>query len=250
MVAVQENGKGIGGIETRPFGEVRTGYTSFLEGDVLFAKITPCMQNGKHAVVRDLIDGVGFGSTEFHIVRPGSSILADWVHAYLIQPDVLAMAEAHFTGTVGQQRVPPSFLTELVIPLPPLPEQRRIAALLTEQMAAVERARAAAEAQLGAATALKAACLREVFESEEAMTWQWYSLGAASTVTGGIQKTPQRKPTSFHRPFLTVRNVQRGALDLTNVEQFEVTPEELARYRLEPGDILLKSAKGNKGVIA
>ena len=54
----------------KPFGQIKKGYTFFTEGDVLFAKITPCMQNGKHAVARNLLGGVGFGSTEFHVLRP------------------------------------------------------------------------------------------------------------------------------------------------------------------------------------
>ncbi|HEY3227631.1 MAG TPA: restriction endonuclease subunit S, partial [Roseiflexaceae bacterium] len=152
--------------ELRPFAEVRKGYTYFVEGDVLFAKITPCMQNGKHAIARELLGGVGFGSTEFHVIRPGSQIIAEWVHQFVRQPWVLKAATAHFTGAVGQQRVPSEFLANLEIPLPPLPEQRRIAALLAEQMAAVERARASAEARLEAARALPAALLRQVFESE------------------------------------------------------------------------------------
>lgn len=70
MSAVEEAGRGISHPEQKPFREVKRGYTSFGEGDVLFAKITPCMQNGKHAIARNLIDGVGFGSTEFHVLRP------------------------------------------------------------------------------------------------------------------------------------------------------------------------------------
>jgi type I restriction enzyme S subunit len=177
MPAVAEEGKGIIAPLLRPYAEIRTGFTYFAEGDVLFAKITPCMQNGKHAIARDLADGIGFGSTEFHVVRPGARVLAEWVHAYLIQPDVLAKAAQQFTGTVGQQRVPQTFLAELLLPLPPLPEQRRIAAILAEQMAAVERARVAAVAQLDAARELPAAHLRAVFEGDEAQGWPMRRLG-------------------------------------------------------------------------
>ena len=109
--------------ETRPLIEVSKGYTYFEEGDVLFAKITPCMQNGKHAIARDLINGMAFGTTEFHVVRPGTRVTADWVHKFLRQPSVLAEATRHFRGAVGQQRVPKEFLVNLSIPLPPLPEQ-------------------------------------------------------------------------------------------------------------------------------
>jgi type I restriction enzyme S subunit len=152
--------------ETKPFGQVRKGYTYFEDGDVLFAKITPCMQNGKHAIAHDLIGGFGFGTTEFHVLRPSPAIIPDWIHLFIRQPQLLENAKAYFTGAVGQQRVPESYLADLEIPLPPVEEQKRIAAILNEQMAAVERARAAAEAQLEAAKALPAALLRRAFAGE------------------------------------------------------------------------------------
>ena len=171
MPAVDEKLGIIARPEIRPYGEVKKGYTCFAEGDVLFAKITPCMQNGKHAVAKNLIDGIGFGSTEFHVIRPGSSIVSEWIHMYVRQPHILEAATAHFTGAVGQQRVPDGFLTSLELPLPPLAEQKRIASILAGEMEAVEKARAAAEAQLDAARALPAAYLRSVFESPEAKKW-------------------------------------------------------------------------------
>jgi type I restriction enzyme S subunit len=157
--------------EIKTYSEVKKGYTFFTEGDVLFAKITPCMQNGKHAIAHNLIDGIGFGSTEFHVLRPTESVSSEWIHFFVRQPSVLKEAMAHFTGAVGQQRVPESFLASLEISLPPLSEQKRIAATLNERMAAVERARAAAEAQLKAAKDLPAAYLRDVFDSTEAKGW-------------------------------------------------------------------------------
>lgn len=78
MSAVEESGKGIARAELKPFAEVRKGYTYFGEGDVIFAKITPCMQNGKHAIARNLTDGIGFGSTEFHVLRAGAEIIPEW----------------------------------------------------------------------------------------------------------------------------------------------------------------------------
>jgi len=152
----------------RPFGEIKKGYTHFENGDVIFAKITPCMQNGKHAVCRDLRGGFGFGSTEFHVLRPGVDLLADYLHLFLRQSDLLDDAERFLTGAVGQQRLPEDYLQELSIPLPPLAEQERMAGRLTKQLAAVERARAAAQARLAAAECLPAAYLREVFEGPEA----------------------------------------------------------------------------------
>ncbi len=163
MVAVDELTGTITVPNLRPFGEVKKGYTYFEEGDILFSKITPCMENGKHTIAHHLIDGIGFGTTEFHVLRPSKLICAEWLHFYLRQPEILHEATIHFTGAVGQQRVPPKFLAELEIPLPPLHEQHRIAALLTEQLAVVEQARKATKVQLAAINDLPAALLRHAF---------------------------------------------------------------------------------------
>jgi type I restriction enzyme S subunit len=163
----------------------------------------------------------------------------------LRQPHVLDKATGHFTGSVGQQRLPDEYLADLTLPLPPLPEQKRIVAVLQEQMTAVERARAAAEARLKAAEALPDAYKRGVFEGASASEWPVENLGEASEVVGGIQKTPDRAAHSNSRPYLTVRNVQRGSLDLSQVEQFEVTPKEVTRLRLLDGDILIVEGNGS-----
>lgn len=163
--------------EQRPYAEVAKGYTFFVEGDVLFAKITPCMQNKKSAVARGLIDGIGFGTTEFHVLRPKTDVLAEWIYYQVRESRFLSLAEANFTGAVGQQRVPASFIEQYSIPLPPLSEQRAIVRHLERDMAKVEQLRAAAERQREAITALSGACLREIFESEEAKGWEHVLLG-------------------------------------------------------------------------
>ena len=152
--------------QDRPYGEIKRGYTYFAEGDVLFSKITPCMQNGKHVIARGLTNGFGFGTTEFHVLRPGDEILPEWIHHFVRRPEFLMEATYHFTGAVGQQRLPPDYLAASKIPLPPLPEQRRIVALLDERLAALDKAVTAARAQLDAINALPAAWLRLAFDGE------------------------------------------------------------------------------------
>jgi type I restriction enzyme S subunit len=166
MEAVDEQTGTILWPQVRPFMDVKRGYTYFAERDVLFSKITPCMQNGKHAIAYDLIDGLGFGTTEFHVIRSSPIITPEWIHLFLRQPRILQAAEAHFTGSVGQQRVPRGFLDALEIPLPPLQEQKRLVAILNEKLAAVEKARAAAQAQLEIINKMPAALLRQAFNGE------------------------------------------------------------------------------------
>ena len=138
----------------------------------------------------------------------------------------------------------PEFLA-IQISLPPLDEQRRIAGRLNEQLAVVEFARKAAEEQLQAARQLRSAYLREVFENEEAKKWERLQLGAVGEIVGGVQKTPNRAPTKFHKPYLTVRNVKEGYLNLSQVERFEVTSGEFERCRLLMGDILIVEGNGS-----
>ena len=105
-------------------GEVSSGYKQFKAGDVIFARITPCMQNGKAAVVENVETVFGYGSTEFHVIRPGGSVLPHWVHAAVRTLRFRAAAARRFTGTAGQQRVPADFLRDAVIPVPRTTEEQ------------------------------------------------------------------------------------------------------------------------------
>lgn len=129
----------------RPLGQVRKGYTVFADDDLLWAKITPCMQNGKSTVVRGLTNGIGFGSTEFHVVRAKERALNGYLGALLSLPKLLYAAQGAFTGSSGHQRVPASFLENLEIPIPPVDVQRRMVAEL--DAARAERDRALADAE-------------------------------------------------------------------------------------------------------
>ncbi len=103
------------------------GYTKFQDGDLLWARITPCMQNGKSAIVKNLKNNRGCGSTEFHIVRVyANSIIPEYLHVLLRQDELLKDAQRYFTGSAGQQRVPASYLSNLVIPVPPISVQEQI----------------------------------------------------------------------------------------------------------------------------
>lgn len=105
-----------------------SGFTRFQEGDLLWAKITPCMQNGKSVVVRDLTNGLGCGSTEFFVIRPRTSQLSiDYLQALLHMKAIRKTAMLYFGGSAGQQRVPINFLENFNVPLPPIEKQEEIA---------------------------------------------------------------------------------------------------------------------------
>lgn len=147
MAAVDEQLGVIGLREERSLAEVSKGYTAFEDGDVLFAKITPCMENGKTALARNLTNGIGRGSTEFYILRPSHRILGEYVYHFVRQTRFREEAKRNFTGTAGQQRVPKSFMENVSVPLPSLEEQRRIVGILN-RVAKIERLRAQAAERL------------------------------------------------------------------------------------------------------
>ena len=112
--------------ETRPICEVQKAYTYFENGDVIVAKITPCMENGKAAFVENLPHKIGFGSTEFHVLRPSKSVLGKYLFYMVWNPFFRYEAEGSMTGSAGQKRVPTKFFERFQIPVPSLDEQRRI----------------------------------------------------------------------------------------------------------------------------
>ena len=138
MAALSESNPKFQFLEERPLGRVRKGFTHFAEGDVLFAKITPCMENGKGAVATGLRNGLGCGTTELHVLRPLGGIDPHYLYRFLAQASVRLRAKEHFTSTAGQARVPTKFVEELEVLLPPVSEQRRIVAKLEKLLAKVD----------------------------------------------------------------------------------------------------------------
>ena len=141
MAALSEVGPAFVDLHERPYGEVRKGFTHFGEGDVLFAKITPCMENGKGAVATGLRNNIGCGTTELHVLRPHAELEALYLYRFLSQQCIRRDAKETFTSSAGQARVPVQFIKDLEIPLPPIAEQKRIVAKVEELLARVNAAR-------------------------------------------------------------------------------------------------------------
>ena len=110
------------------------GYTKFEEGDLLWAKITPCMQNGKSAIARNLKNGVGCGSTEYYVIRPKTKdLLVDYVYLILRHSEVLKAAQGSFGGSAGQQRVSSQYMKSIVVPFPSKDIQQSIVDVVKER---------------------------------------------------------------------------------------------------------------------
>ena len=130
MAAVGENCTGILTRSHRAYGEISRGYRYFEENDVLFAKITPCLQNGKHTLATGLNAGFGFGTTEFHVVRATPNVIPGYLYRVLTRPATIDRCKSQFRGTAGQQRVHPEVLRSIPLLLPPVEEQESIVTLL------------------------------------------------------------------------------------------------------------------------
>lgn len=207
-------------------------------GDVLVATTRPNL----NAVARvgSELDGQ-VASTGFCVLRPREPLLSEFLFLWVQSPafvDALTeLVQGALYPAVTEKQVRAQFIRLLSPAI-----QRQVVGRLSSQLSTLERARAALVTQVEAADAVFDALLRSTFDGA---SWPMVKVGSVAIVSGGIQKTPSRAPLKNHRPFLTVRNVQRGRLDLTAVERFEVTQTELDRYRLSPEDLLVVEGNGS-----
>lgn len=124
MTKVGEHGE-FDASEIKNYSEVKKGFTNFQNGDILFAKITPCMENGKGAIAHNMKNGIGFGSTEFHVLRPDTDkITSEWLYYLTTWKAFRKEAERNMTGSAGQKRVPKTFLENYVVNLPDIDTQK------------------------------------------------------------------------------------------------------------------------------
>ena len=140
MADMSENAMFFDVRSTKRLGEVGPSYTYFKDDDVLVAKVTPCFENGKGGIAKHLHNGIGFGSSEFYVLRPREATTPEWVYLCLASPEFRAWAIPKMTGTGGLQRVPRWAMGEYQIPLPPLETQREIVVELDEERSAVDQA--------------------------------------------------------------------------------------------------------------
>ncbi len=124
--------------EARTLGQVGQGYTYFRNSDVIVAKITPCFENGKGALSGNLVGGIGFGTTELHVLRSNDNVDSRFVFYVTRSHAFRNLGVAMMYGAAGQQRVPENFVQDFRVAFPPLPEQRAIAAFLDRETAALD----------------------------------------------------------------------------------------------------------------
>ena len=148
--------------DTKKWGNIKKGYTHFANGDVGLAKITPCFENAKSCIFRELPNGIGAGTTELHIFRDEfGAVFSEYLLAYLKNPKYIAYGASKMTGSAGQKRVPTDFFMMNPFPLPPLPEQHRIVAKIDHLMALCDSLEQQIDASAAKRTALLNALLHD-----------------------------------------------------------------------------------------
>jgi type I restriction enzyme S subunit len=134
--------------DVRPILSLWNGFTYFRRGDIIVAKITPCFENGKGACLENLPTAIGFGSTEFHVIRPSKAIVTAYLYRLTTLSDFRRLGTDEMTGAAGQQRVPAEFIANFWVPLPSLPEQTAIVEHLDDQTGKIDTAIATARKEI------------------------------------------------------------------------------------------------------
>lgn len=150
--------------ELRKYSEVQKSYTPFIDGDVIFAKVTPCMENGKIAIVDNLKNGIGFGSSEFHVIRPADKLYNKYLFNYLVQARFRNEAQNAMTGAVGLRRVPKQFIENYQFPLPPIDEQHAIVSKIEELLSELDKGKQQLETAQQQLKVYRQAVLKRAFE--------------------------------------------------------------------------------------
>jgi type I restriction enzyme S subunit len=235
MAAVSADGRLVE-VQTRKVGEVKKGFPHFRERDVLVAKITPCFENGKRWLAGSLVNGIGFGSTEFHVLRASGKVLPEWIYYFVSLPEFRRDGQLRMTGTAGQKRVPSSFLEEYRIPVPPLAVQEKTVGVLrrAEQLKEIRE-----QANQLTNKIIQSAYFERFGDPSSTVRWPRKTLAdLCSMIRDGPHKRPEYQSSGV--PFLTVHNISEMGFLLDEV--FYISPEqheELKRRVLpQRGDVL------------
>ena len=267
MEAVGEFG-GLDLTSNRELGEVANGYTYFREGDFLVAKITPCFENGKGALARGLENGIGFGTTELHVLRPTQQLEARFL-AYVAFTDVFRkLGQAEMKGAAGQQRVPDDFVSGFAVPLPRLAEQRVIADFLDRETAKIDVLVAKKERVIELLQEKRTALITQAVTKgldpnvsmkdsgvewlgKIPMHWEVRPLKRVSpALTVGVVVNPSTYVSDEGVPFLYGSDIKEGRIAHETARRMELQQSKaLSKSRLHQGDLVMVRV-GAPGVTA
>jgi len=249
MEALGIQRKEIGATVNRTLSEVQGSYTYFANGDVLLAKITPCFENGKLGIASGLTNGVGFGSSEYIVLRPSACLTANFLYYFLLRDSFRETGARNMTGTAGQKRVTKTYVESSGIPTPPLKEQERIVAVLDEAFEGIDRAEANAVKNKQNAQSLFAGFLQSRFSE----VWKDSRLvklsDLATDITDGDHLPPPKSAEGV--PFVTISNINKESHRIDFTDTFFVPRDYFEKLkpnkRPRKGD-LLYTVTGSFGI--
>jgi len=223
--------------ENRQLGKVSGSYTYFADDDVLLAKITPCFENGKLGIARDLTNSIGFGSSEFIVFRSKGELVPEYLFYFLSQDSFRIAGAKVMTGAVGHKRVPKDFIENHKIPLPPLAEQKSIVAILDAVFSGITKAVANAEKNLANARELFESYLNSVF-TQKGEGWVDKSLEEECNILMGQSPVGSSYNTDGEGVPLINGPVEFGGIDpfsKTVATKFTTKPTKMCKT----GDLIL-----------
>ena len=235
MTKVGEHGE-FDASEIKNYSEVKKGFTNFQNGDILFAKITPCMENGKGAIAHNMKNGIGFGSTEFHVLRPDTDkITSEWLYYLTTWKTFRKEAEKNMTGSAGQKRVPKTFLENYVVNLPDIDTQKSENKILRK----VDDLIFLRKQQLAKLDELAKARFVEMFGTFPANPFRW-SIGKIQDVVSDVRYGSSRPAVEGGKyPYLRMNNITySGELDLRDTKRIDIPDSELDKCTVRRGDVL------------
>lgn len=197
------------------------GYTYFADNDVLLAKITPCFENGKVGIAKGLLNGIGFGSSEFIVFRPNGHVVPEYLYYYLSQESFRDEGKNRMAGAVGHKRVSKEFIEEYLLPFPEsTKEQNRIVAILDKAFTAIDKAKANAEKNLANAKELFESYLNGIFENP-GEDWEEKKLGEVYDVRDGTHDSPKYHDSGY--PLITSKNLKNDEIVYDKIKYISKT---------------------------
>lgn len=255
MASVRENFGGIDRFEQRIWD--RSGLCRFKEDDLMLGKITPCAENGKAALVSNLPDTFGIGSTEFFVLSPNDGIVPEFLFAAVTAGPFHRRLVSRMEGSTGRLRITRDTLKKwLALPVPPPDEQRRIAAALKLADDAIQKARVELAAAQDLKRSLEAGLLtgkidkqgRAKVKTKAGMYphgWAVLPLKTLAVIGSGVTLNQDRAAKENACRYLTVAHVQRGSISSDDPRYLELSEEERKTRLLEAGDILVVEGHAN-----
>lgn len=257
MPQLSESGKVIS-TKKKPYDEVSKGFTSFVDKDVLVAKITPCFENGKGALVDNLENGMGFGSTEFHVLRAKKGTHPEFIYYLTRTKELRVKGEMNMQGSAGHRRVTADYFNAYKVVTPPYSEQRKIAKILSTWDKAITTTEKLIETSKQQKKALMQQLLTgkkrlvnpetgKAFEGE----WEEVHIGDICSVKGGkrLPKGESLQNVPNNHPYIRVADMFMGGVDCSNILY---VPEHIApsisRYTIKSEDLFITVA-GTLGLV-